>query len=232
MRNLIKPTNKIIELFFDAWNSANDEKRLNFVEEIMSELKIDPTDKSRKSIYSIMKKSGTDDDKIEEVFEKYGNNNEDDVLYRVLILDSLYSTQIADPISIARGILSIENIDNRLNEGDLSLVEEIEKCGNKRDEYSFATKYCSWSNKKNYVIYDNIVGHLLLEYNKQYKFCDKLFFLDSKKRCSLRKYKDFFEVYQNFTKFYNLDTSNGYKKIDIFLWAYGKIIEQEKNENK
>ena len=215
MKNLIKPTKKIIELFSDAWSSTSDTVRKKWVKEIMAALEIES--KYSEYIYSIMKKSGNDDDKIKEVFEKYGNNSEDDVLYKVLILDKLYSTQIVDPISIARGILSIENIDNRLKgEGvDVSLVEEIGKCGNKRYEYSFATKYCSWSNGK-YVIYDNIVGRLLCSYNEQYNFCDK-FSLNS-----LRKYKNFLEIYQKFIQFCDPDISNdGYKKIDIFLWTYG-----------
>lgn len=223
MKNLIKPTDNIIKLFFDAWSSTSDTEKKKWVKEIMAELEIES--KYSEYIYSIMKKSGNDDDKIKEVFEKYGNNSEDDVLYKVLILDKLYSTQIVDPISIARGLLSIENIDSRLKKCDLSLVEEIEKCGNKRDEYSFATKYCSWSNGS-YVIYDKIVGRLLWSYNKQYNFYDNKFSLNS-----LRKYKKFFDIYQKFKQFCKLDTSNN-KKIDIFLWTYGKILEKEKRSGK
>lgn len=223
MKNLIKPTDKIIELFFVAWSSTSDTEKKKWVKEIMTELEIES--KYSEYIYSIMKKSGNDDYKIKEVFEKYGNNSEDDVLYKVLILDKLYSTQIVDPISIAGGILSIENIDNRLKDGDLSLVEEIEKCGNKRDEYSFATKYCSWSSGK-YVMYDKIVGSLLWSYNKQYNFCNK-FSLNS-----LRKYKNFFNIYHKFIRFcYPNKSNDDYKKIDIFLWSYGKILDKEKRNS-
>lgn len=236
MKNLIKPTNTIINLFFDAWNStSNEDKQKRAVNDIMSVLEIEPKyPKYFDDIYSIVKRSGNDDAKIKEVFKKCGNKKEDDVLYKVLILDKLYSTQIVDPISIARGILNIKDIDNRLKIVDESLVEEIAKCGNQRHEYSFATKYCSWSNE-GYVIYDNIIGHLLLSYNKCYNFYKGDFYLDSKnkKRCSLSRYDDFLRVYRKFTRTYELDTSDGsYKKIDIFLWLYGKILNKEKESLK
>ena len=195
MKDLIKPTNKIIKLFFDAWSSTSDKDKEKWVKEIIKEIISVPEIESKyfDDIYSIMKRSGNDDDKIKEVFNKCGNKKEDDVLYKVLILDKLYSTQIVDPLSIARGILNINDIDNRLKKVDESLVEEIAKCGKQRREYSFATKYCSWSSE-GYVIYDNIIGHLLLSYNKCYNFYNGDFFLDSKseKRCSLSRYKDFF----------------------------------------
>ncbi len=223
MKDLIEPTNRIIKLFADAWNSANDSDRKERINDIIIGLGIDS--KHFDDIYSIVKKGGTDDKKIEEVFKNYGNKKEDDVLYKILILDKLYSTRIVDPISIAKGILNIDDIDNRLlkEEVDESLVEEIAKCG-KRREYSFATKYCSWSNKK-YVIYDNIIGKLLSSYNKRYNFYECDFSLQREvKKCSLKRYKDFLNVYRKFMDVYNLWTSDeDYKKVDIFLWTYGKI---------
>lgn len=57
---------------------------------------------------------------------------------------------IFNTYAVAKHILTIPNLDNRLKQGDISLVDEIKEVtmsdGKKRDFYSFATKYCSHHN--------------------------------------------------------------------------------------
>lgn len=222
MSDLVKPTNNIIELFASAWESTDDYERKEKIKKIISEINVEP--RYFDEIYSIIEKSGRADKKIAEIFKNYGNKSENDILYKVLILDKLYNTNVVDPISIAKGILSIRNFDSRLSRTDKSLVEDIASCGQRR-EYSFATKYCSCENK-NYAIYDSIVSGLLLEYNKHHEFYNGSFSRDFKsKKCSLKRYDDFLDIYHEFIMTYNIDISKiGYKKVDIFLWTYGKFF--------
>lgn len=52
------------------------------------------------------------------------NKDMDDVLIKVCALNDFYSTNIFSPFTVAKHIVNI-NIDNRLNAGDLTLVNEI-----------------------------------------------------------------------------------------------------------
>ena len=76
-----------------------------------------------------------------------------EVLIKCSTLNDFYSTNIFDIHSVAKHICNL-NIDERLKEGDLSLVNEIArvKVGNllkPRTFYSFATKYCSHHQPEN-----------------------------------------------------------------------------------
>ena len=99
------------------------------------------------------------------------NNDEVKVLIKVSALNSLYSTQLnrfgADKL-MARHIVGIKDFRKRVNEGDANLVDEIKKIpGQDKNYYSFATKFCSYSNPKFYPIYDSYVVKVLVNYRKK-----------------------------------------------------------------
>lgn len=164
------------------------------------------------------------------------NNKIEDVYLKVTAINSLYSTNIYDTYKIAHHIFHIKDIDKKLEDGDLSVVNEIargHKIPNTEKEknfYSFATKYCSFHNPKNYPIYDGLIQNLLIEYNnskiEDFKFCEPKINYDY-----LRDYEKFKETIEKFKSHFSL-TKFELKEIDMFLWLYAKDRERMKLNNK
>lgn len=93
---------------------------------------------------------------------------------------------------VAKHILSL-NVDKRLEDNDVTLVDDIAKVtigDTEKNFYSFASKYCSHHKPLEYPIYDSYVEKVLLHFNKVYHF-----------------YK--------FTK-------TDLKELDKYLWQFGK----------
>lgn len=150
--------------------------------------------------------------------ETYPNNKEiDDVLIKVSCLNDFYSTNIFSPFSVAKHIVDL-NIDERLKDGDLSLVNEIAKVkmsgGKMKNFYSFATKYCSHHRPEIYPIYDSYVEKVLLYFKKKDAFFDF-------KSEDLKQYEKFKNVLVKFSDYYGLE-SHGLREIDQYLWQIGK----------
>lgn len=86
--------------------------------------------------------------------------------------------------------------------------------------YSFATKYCHKSKPDSYPIYDSNVDYILRKYRKEnrehFKFSN----------ADLKDYKEFKKIINDFRDYYKLDSLN-YRRLDHFLWLYGK---DEKNK--
>lgn len=131
------------------------------------------------------------------------------VLLKVTTINKLYSTNIMAPFDVAKHIVSL-GLDHRLQNGDLSCIDEIRHViisGVEKNFYSFATKYSSWHNLRAYPIYDSFVETSLRHFN-----------------CVTANLR----VYQNLKASVDcFRTQNGmtqftYKEIDKFLWLYGK----------
>jgi hypothetical protein len=138
------------------------------------------------------------------------------VLIKVTALNKFYSTNIYDTYSMAKHILEMR-VDERLKNGDLSLVNELALITIKekhKNFYSFASKYCSHHVPEKFPIYDTFVEKMLLHYSK--KSCFSMF-----KKAELKKYDRFVEVIKAFQRFYGLN-SFSVKQIDIFLWLVGR----------
>lgn len=79
-------------------------------------------------------------------FNTYPNNKDiNDILIKAAALNDFYSTNIFSIFPVAKHILNL-NIDERLKNKDISLVNDIAKVeinGKVKNFYSFATKYCS-----------------------------------------------------------------------------------------
>ena len=151
-------------------------------------------------------------------FNTYPLNIEmDDVLIKVCSLNDFYSTNIFSPFTIAKHIVTL-NIDNRLENNDLELVNDIAKTqvANKKEInfYSFATKYCSHHKPDIYPIYDSYVEKLLLYFKKE----DKFFSFD---KMDLKTYSKYKNILIEFQKYYRLTKFN-LKDIDRYLWQVGK----------
>jgi hypothetical protein len=155
--------------------------------------------------------------KIKEKFPR--NDNIIEILLKVGILNSFYSTNIFKPFAVAERILKLD-IDERLIRKDLSLINDISKnkiSGKDKNFYSFATKYCSMHNPEVYPIYDSYIEWILMRYKRQYSFYDF-------NKEDLKDYSKFIEILKKFQEFFNLGKFS-FKQIDQFLWGYAKEIK-------
>lgn len=145
------------------------------------------------------------------------NNNMDDVLIKVCSLNDFYSTNIFSPFIIAKHIMDL-NIDKRLKDNDLDLVNDIAlvevKKNKKINFYSFATKYCSHHKPEVYPIYDSFVEKILMSLKKTDKFAKF-------KKADLKDYTKYKNILIEFKMFYKLEKFN-LKEIDKYLWQAGK----------
>lgn len=153
------------------------------------------------------------------VFEQWPRNTSlNEVLAKVVVLNGLYSTRIYGTYDVAQHIVAL-HIDERLNRGDLQLVEDIARVtigGTQRFNLSFASKYCSWHKPSCYQIYDSYVDRLLWEYRNRDSFARF-------KRGELRSYGRFMEIIDEFREFYGL-TGISRKALDQFLWVAGREV--------
>ncbi len=137
------------------------------------------------------------------------------ILVKVASLNTFYSTNIFSPYSMAKHIEGIPKIDLRLKKGDPQLVEEIAKVKIKNKQkyfYSFATKYCSHHNPKDYPIYDRYVGNVLYYFQAKKR---------SFSRKDLKNYSRYKTEIEEFRKNYDLEKYS-FKDIDRYLWQLGK----------
>ena len=139
------------------------------------------------------------------------NKNMSDILIKVSALNDFYSTNIFSVYSVAKHIYNL-NIDNRLQAGDVTLVNDVMHVtidGKQKNFYSFATKYCSHHNQYDYPIYDSYVEKVLIY------FRDKDGFSDFSTQ-ELRGYSRFKSIIIEFRQFYGLEQYN-LKLIDKYI---------------
>lgn len=150
-------------------------------------------------------------------FETYPNNTDiNDILIKASSLNDFYSTNIFSIFTVAKHILELD-IDNRLQAGDASLVDDIADMtisGKKKRFYSFASKYCSHHKSTLFPIYDSFVDMVLRHFRKADGFSS---FADDE----LKNYPRFIEILNEFQRFYGLDGVNK-KDLDRYLWQLGK----------
>lgn len=151
------------------------------------------------------------------------NNNLQNVLLKVSCLNDFYSTNIKDTFSVAKVIFDL-NIDKRLQNGDLNLVDDIsngtkEKTNSKRKEYSFATKYCSFHKPETYPIFDSRNEAMLKFYKNEISVKPLELKNSYEKYVSIiDKYKDVFGL-----------SDFSYKEIDRFNWIFCNIVIESSN---
>ena len=138
----------------------------------------------------------------------------EDILIKCSTLNDFYSTNIFSIFPIAKHILQL-NIDERLKNGDLTLIEDIaDKKVMGRRNYSFASKYCSHHNPKQFPIYDSYVNKVLMHFKKVDKFAK---FTNG----DLQNYLKFKAILDEFKVYYSLEQYS-LKELDKYLWLLGK----------
>lgn len=146
------------------------------------------------------------------------NTAPDEVLLKVVAGNALYGTNIFALEKVAKHIVGLD-IDPLLKTGQPEVVHRIAKVQlgeTSRNNYSFATKYCSWHNSAEYPIFDNFAEQMLWSYQKQDNF-------SSFRRNDLLKYSQLKQVIAAFRNYYGLSMF-GFRDIDKFLWLAGKAI--------
>lgn len=103
------------------------------------------------------------DQAISKAFHTFPHNDRlEEILLKVAVLNSLYSTNIFALTKVANHIHQLQ-IDSALAQHSLAVIEDI-ACiqfnGKRRRNYSFATKYCHWHLPDVYPIYDSYVERL------------------------------------------------------------------------
>ena len=117
-----------------------------------------------------------------------------------------------------------ENLDELLESGNLDAIDKLRsghgiltKNGNEYNFYSFATKYCHFSNPKCYPVYDQYVEKAIVNLRHdnyiQFRNTDELH--------NPRTFRDIiYEVIQKFDL-------KGYQIADRALWRYGQHLAGE-----
>ena len=174
---------------------------------------------------------------LDKMFLELCKNNKDisDILLKVATLNDFYSTNIFSVYNMAKHIRNLKDVDTRLEKGDVTLVNEISKVtinGTEKNFYSFASKYCSHHNPKEFPIYDSYVDKVLRYFQKKdgfYEIEDKASFKNG-----LKDYKFFKDVLIRFQEKYELkdvfaqfQKDHGMKNYDLklldrYLWLLGK----------
>ena len=170
--------------------------------------------------------------------------NNDDIKHIIIkcsALNDFYATNIYDIEKVARHILSIKDIDRRLRDGDVTLVNEIADVPDHKRVYSFASKYCSHHNPEAFPIFDSYVEAVLMflqkNHSKDGKFC---YSREPHKKDPttphLRDYKVFKEAIDCVRVEFGLQKYS-YKDVDRYLWQLGKdyynhYVDKKEKTNK
>lgn len=169
----------------------------------------------------------TQEEAINELFQGHYNSNKSlkNIIIKCSVLNDFYSTNIFKVYPVALHILELD-IDDRLKNGDISLVNEIANnkiSGKEKNFYSFASKYCSHHNQEEYPIYDYYVDQML----RHFRNVDAFFDFDNN---DLKNYEKFKNILLKFREFYKLEKFS-LKDLDRYLWQVGKEY-YPKNYNK
>ena len=165
---------------------------------------------------------------VSRTFENYPENTDHlSVLLKFSVLNDLYRTNIYDKVKIVEHItrLSIEKkLDELLKSGNLDTVEKL-RCGHgiktknetERNFYSFATKYCHFSNPKCYPLYDQYVEKAIKKLRN-----DK--YIQFSNTDELRNPQTFKEIIYEVIQKFDLED---YQIADRALWRYGQHLTGE-----
>lgn len=170
-------------------------------------------------IWNTTEKYRLQESALDKLFFRLSPHNKEieDILLKASVLNDFYSTNIYSISPVAQHILSL-NIDQRLANGDLTLVSDISQVqfpnGTKKTLYSFATKYCSHHRPSVYPIYDDYISRILKYFQNRDVF-------SSFTNEMLTDYPTFHQILTDFRYFYHLEHYT-FKELDCYLWQLGK----------
>jgi len=173
------------------------------------------------------------ENRLATLFGKESSNNKlKAVLEKCEELNAVYKTHVT-PEQVAPCIVKLaktKDLDARLAHGDITVVEDLVDAFviNNPDQphpYSFATKYCNFSNHDVYPICDSWVRNALTYYQKFHNFTQDF------NNDDLFDYFAFNDILNDFKRFFSLEGLTA-KEIDKYLWTFGKLLPKIDNWSK
>ncbi|HLC86757.1 MAG TPA: hypothetical protein VJH65_00570 [Candidatus Nanoarchaeia archaeon] len=128
-------------------------------------------------------------------------------MMKVILIDSLYKTNLKDQIAVAEHIAKIEKLDDLLKKGSPQAVDKVSNCIGK-NLLSFASKFCHFHNKDKYPIYDKYVCIALKN------------LIDWKDN---RSFSNFLEGIERVRKENSMNELT-FEDLDKYLWLYGLLV--------
>jgi len=194
--------------------------------------------KSRKSLRSYE----LQEEILHKFVKKYPSHDiYEEVEIKAKLLNMFYSTGIQAIDAMVKNIMSIKDIDKILNKpmyckGLVDAIADLRlKDDKKRNNYSFATKYCALHQPDKYPIYDSIVAAIFTKLmttdqlppyklkRKKSDISSDTYMTQGEFEENLRNYDFFVKVYDTFMKDYGLKKSKlSYRKVDWYLWGSHK----------
>ena len=133
------------------------------------------------------------------------NTKEHSVVTKVVLVNSLYFTNIREPLRTARHILELHGLDAQLKAGEVEAVEHVAK--DDRYYVSFASKYAHFHNKTAFPIFDSFAVAAMAQLQER--------------GLSFPNYTKFFKTIKAFREQAGL-TSVSWEDFDKYLWLYGQ----------
>jgi hypothetical protein len=159
------------------------------------------------------------DEGLTELLRKFPRNVElGEVAVKAASINALYTAGILGIFQVAKRVHRL-NIDPELARHSTAIVDKIAAVrfkNKRRNVFSFATKYCSWHDRKNYPIYDRFVDRLLRAYRGKDNFMKF-------RNDELRRYAYFKRIVSTFRDHYGLQRFS-FTELDKFLWLYGRHL--------
>ena len=167
---------------------------------------------------------GPENELITRCLKKFPQNTDPDIVaMKIGLIDITNSTHLSQHknkismVELANIITSIPNIDERIENGDPDIVNEIAKSNGKINLFSFASKYCCYHNRNLYEKDDySILDTVLKDYLPRY--------FDDITRRQIQKWQDDFN-YQAYNDYitnkldeYGITVPYRKRKFDHFVW--------------
>lgn len=179
---------------------------------------------------------------IDEALKQFpSNTNKSLVAMKISLIDLTNGTNLSRNLGKSGGLYKLSekitkvDFDNRVRNGDLSLVEELARWTKKelrKNLFSFISKYCLYHNvhcynRDDFVIYDSVVSDNI----KRYIAADEYRELTGKRlyKNSFVKLKDTFN-YKEYVKVIdyiiqknNITIDRPHRKLDWFIWYKNRM---------
>ena len=169
---------------------------------------------------------------IKECFKKFPENVDSSVIaMKIALIDMTNSTNLSkhlSKISLSKLIEKIKNcnFDERVKEGDVSLVGELAE--NEVNLFSFSSKYCLYHNyyvynKDDYVIFDGVMQNHVGQFLRNYEYKGKIYRPSKIKNCieKMRKtydYEGYLALIDSILNQNHIHTKDRHRKFDWYVW--------------
>ncbi len=164
------------------------------------------------------------------------NTDRSIVAMKICLIDITNGTNLNRNLGKSGGLFKLaekivsSNFDERVKNGDSSLVSELAKWTKKeigKNLFSFITKYCLYHNnlyykKDDYSIYDSVVRdnlHRYISKEEYFNLTGKILRKNSfKKLVKEYNYEEYMKIIDYIITKNNITVENPHRKLDWFIW--------------